>query len=145
MEIRQMKKDEFHKFNQIDRREIIEQIYYHRDGKLELENEHYDVPEWTQSTKQGFIDTISELDQRGGFVYGAFEGDKLAGMGTLDVKFIGKGKDQMQLAGLWVSTQHREKGVASKLVEHMKNKAKDMGAKKLYVSATPSFNTIEFY
>jgi N-acetylglutamate synthase-like GNAT family acetyltransferase len=27
----------------------------------------------------------------------------------------------------------------------MKNKARDLGAKKLYVSATPSLNTITFY
>ncbi|OLS20055.1 MAG: hypothetical protein HeimC2_39100 [Candidatus Heimdallarchaeota archaeon LC_2] len=145
MEIRQLKKDEFHKFNQIDRREIISKIYKHRDGKLVLEDEYYDVPEWTSSMKQEFVDSFIELDQRGGFVYGVFEDDKMVGMGTLDVKFIGKHKDLLQLAGLWVSTQYRYKGIAGKLVDHMKNKARNLGAKKLYVSATPSFNTIEFY
>lgn len=140
-----MKKDEFHKFNQIDRREIINQIYYHREGKLELEDEYYNVPEWTVPMKQEFVDTFIELDQRGGFVFGVFDDEKVVGMVTLDVKFIGKNNDQLQLAGLWVSTQYRKKGVANRLVEHMKSKAKELGAKKLYVSATPSLNTVEFY
>ncbi|MHA2101056.1 MAG: GNAT family N-acetyltransferase [Candidatus Kariarchaeaceae archaeon] len=145
MELRQLNKSEFHKFKDIDRRETVEQIYYHRDGKLELEDEYHDVPEWTPSMKQEFIDSFVELDHRGGFVFGVFDGDKVVGMGSLDVKFIGKNKDQLQLAGLWVSIQYRKKGVAGRLVEHIQNKARDLGAKKLYVSATPSLNTITFY
>lgn len=145
VDLRILNKDEFRRFNEIDRREVIENIYYHRDGKLVLEDEYYDVPEWTPPTKQEFIDTFNELDQRGGFVYGVFDDETLAGMGTLDVKFIGKNKDQLQLAGLWVTEKYRKRGVAIMLVEHMKNKAKLLGAKTLYVSATPSLNTITFY
>ncbi|MCE7737511.1 MAG: GNAT family N-acetyltransferase [Candidatus Heimdallarchaeota archaeon] len=145
MYLRILNKDEFHRFNEIDRREIVENIYYHRNGKLVLEDEYYDVQEWTPSKKQEFIDTFNELDQRGGFVYAVFDNDNVVGMGTLDVEFIGKGNDQLNLAGLWVSTNYRKKGVAIMLVEHMKTKAKELGAKKLYVSATPSLNTISFY
>ena len=145
MEIRQLHKNEFEKFNEIDRREIIKNIYYHRDGKLELEDEYHDVPEWTPAMKQEFINDFIELNKRGGFVYAMFDGNKVAGMGTLDIKFIGKNNDQLQLAGLWVSNQYRKAGVATRLVEHMKEKARELGAKKLYVSATPSLNTITFY
>lgn len=38
-----------------------------------------------------------------------------------------------------------ELGVGKTLVELVKKKAKEMGAKKLYVSATPSKNTVHFY
>ena len=145
MDLRILNKDEFHRFDEIDRRENIENIYYHKDGKLVLEDEYHYVPEWSLSKKQEFIDTFIELDLRGGFVYAVFDNDKIAGMGTLDIEFIGKDKDQLNLAGLWVSTNYRKKGVAKMLVKHMKNKAKELGAKKLYVSATPSLNTVTFY
>ena len=145
MKIRQLNKKEFEKFKEIDRSEIIENIYYHRDGKLVLEDEFYNVQEWSPTQKQGFIADFHKLDSGGGFVYAMFDEDKVAGMGTLDAKFIGQNQEQLQLAGLWVSIQYRNKGVATALVDHMKEKAKKLGAKKLYVSATPSLKTITFY
>ncbi len=145
MKYRQLKKHEFERFREIDRREIINQIYYHREGILVLENEFHDVPEWTPKKKQEFIKSFYELHNRGGLVFGAIDGEKIAGISTLDVVFIGKNKDQLNLAGLWVSKEYRKQGIATSLVELAKKKAVELGANKLYVSATPSLNTIEFY
>ena len=46
MNIRPLQRAELPLIWQIDRREVIENIYYLRDGKLFLETEHYDVPGW---------------------------------------------------------------------------------------------------
>jgi GNAT superfamily N-acetyltransferase len=45
----------------------------------------------------------------------------------------------------WWVKHYRRKGVAIHLMGIVKDKAKEMGAKRLYISATPSENTVNFY
>src|SRR5512143_966220 len=47
MNIRALQRDEIPLVWKVDRREIIENIYYLRDGKLVLEPEHYDMQGWS--------------------------------------------------------------------------------------------------
>lgn len=145
MNIRQLDSSEFEIFKQIDRREVVEQKYYFRNGGLELVDEYIDVPEWTDKKKEQFISEFKELSSQGGMVFGAFEGSHLAGMAVLDTRFMGQNMDQLNLNGLWVSRDFRKKGVASGLIDHVKKIATELGAKSLYVSATESYNTVNFY
>jgi N-acetylglutamate synthase-like GNAT family acetyltransferase len=69
----------------------------------------------------------------------------LIAVSALESEFIGKEKDQLQLYFHHVDSQYRHKGVGGKLLRKVRAKAKNLGAKKLYISATPSKNTIEFY
>ena len=91
------------------------------------------------------ISSLQDIYDRGGTIFGAFNGSKIVGVIALDNEFIGMNKNQLNLAGLWVENQYRKMGVGKALVELVKNKAREMGAKKLYVSATPSRNTVKFY
>ncbi len=145
MEYRLLKKEEIQRVSEIDRTEIIESIYYYKDGKLELVKEFYEITKWSPEQEQIHISSLTDIYYRGGFIYGAFDESNIAGIISLDNEFIGRNKDQLNLAGLWVSKHHRKMGVGKTLVELVKEKAKEMGAKKLYVSATPSENTVQFY
>ena len=145
MNIRQLDISEFEKFKEIDRREIVEHVYYFRNGSLELEDEYIEVQDWTDKKKEQFISEFKELSSQGGMVFGAFEGGQLAGMAVLDTRFMGPNMDQLNLNGLWVSRDFRKKGIASGLIDHVKKIAKELGAKSLYVSATESYNTVNFY
>lgn len=69
----------------------------------------------------------------------------MVGIAVLESKFIGKEKDQLQLVFLHVDKYYRDKGMGNKLVEYVKNKAIKIGAKNLYISATPSKHTVDFY
>jgi N-acetylglutamate synthase-like GNAT family acetyltransferase len=140
-----MRKDELHRVGELDRREVIEYIYYFRDGKLELEKEHWDIPEWSDKQKQEYHQRLQNIHQRGGTVIGAFKNRKIAGIIVLDHEFFRNSLDCLNLAGLWVSQPFRDRGVGRHLVELVKKKAKALGAKNLYVSATPSKKTVEFY
>ena len=51
----------------------------------------------------------------------------------------------LQLKFLHVSRDYRKRGIASTLFKLAVEKAKAQGAKKLYLSATPSENTINYY
>ena len=82
---------------------------------------------------------------RGGTFCGAFENSKLIGVVVLESKFIGRNGDQLQLKFLHVSRSYRKRGLGSILFEKAVEKAREMNAKRLYISATPSENTVDFY
>ena len=66
-------------------------------------------------------------------------------MGVLESERVGRARDQMQLAYLYVSRAYRGRGVGTKLFEAVLPFAREAGARALYVSATPTENTVDFY
>jgi predicted N-acetyltransferase YhbS len=145
MEYKLLNEEEIKKIGEIDRTETIEYIYYFRESKLQLVKEFCEVPNWRYEEIQSHISSLTDLFNRGGFIFGAFDNSNLTGIISLERKFIGRNKDELNLAGLWVGNQYRKMGVGKTLVELVKEKAIEIGAKKLYVSATPSRNTVNFY
>jgi predicted N-acetyltransferase YhbS len=82
---------------------------------------------------------------RGGTFWGAFENSQFIGAAILESKFIGAQRDTLQLKFLHVSHNYRRRGLGTKLFKLAVEKAKSLGARKLYISATPSENTINYY
>lgn len=145
MNIRLLQRDEILLIWQIDRREIIENVYYLRDGKLVLQSEHYDMQGWPPGEAEHYTPILLDCYDRGGIFWGAFENDKLIGVAILENKFIGSQHHTLQLKFLHVSRDFRKQGIASTLFRLAVEKAKAMGAKKLYISATPSEHTVNYY
>jgi len=83
-------------------------------------------------------------DRQGTF-YGIFENDRLIAVAVLESTFIGKNKDKLQLKFLHVSRAYRSQDVGQKLFTLSADRAHELGDLKLYISATPSENTINFY
>ena len=145
MIIRALQRDEIHLLWQIDRREIIDNIYYLRDGKLVLEPEHFDMQGWPPGEAEHYTHILTDCYDRGGTFWGAFENEQIVGAAILENKFIGSKQDTLQLKFLHVSRDQRKRGLGSKLFNLAVEKANSLGAKKLYISATPSENTINYY
>lgn len=145
MNIRLLQRDEISIIWQIDRREVIDNIYYLREGKLVLEPEHYDMQGWPPGEAEHYTSILLECYDGGGFFWGAFEDDLLVGVSILESKFIGSGHDTLQLKFLHVSRDCRSQGVGTKLFNVAVEKARELGAKKLYISATPSEHTVDYY
>jgi predicted N-acetyltransferase YhbS len=145
MNIRLLQRAEIPLIWQIDRREVIENIYTLRDGKLVLEPEHYDMQGWPPGEAELYTPMLLDCYDRGGTFWGAFENDKLIGVAILESKFIGSKHDTLQLKFLHVSRDYRKQGIASTLFRLAVEKAQALGAKKLYISATPSENTVNYY
>lgn len=129
----------------IDRSEIIENIYYYENGALVLKPEYYRVRGWPPGEPEKYTPILLESFDRGGWFYGAFDGETLIGVAILANKFIGKAQDQLQLEFLHVSQPYRGTGLGKQLFELARTEARTRGAKKMYVSATPSEHTIHFY
>jgi len=146
MVIRELERDEIKRiWEDIDRSEVIENVYYLRDGELVLEEEHYDMRGWPPGELRQCTQILTDCFDRGGTFYGAFEGQKMMGAAILESKFIGKNEHQLQLKFLHVSSERRNRGLGRTLFEKAAAKAKELGAERLYVSATPSENTVNFY
>ncbi len=140
-----LSRDEIPRIAEIDRSEIIEHIYYHRDGQLVLEKEHWDVGTWPREMVENFEREFDLTLARGGTIFGAFDRDTLVGMASVDGKFIGDPPDQLNMPFLHVSNRYRGRGIGARLVEMVKSRARELGARRMYVSGTPSEATVRFY
>jgi predicted N-acetyltransferase YhbS len=129
----------------IDRTEVIENIYHLKDGKLVLRPQHIEVPGWPSGEPEKYTPILLDCFDRGGWFHGAFDEKALIGAVVLENRFIGRHKDQLQLKFLHVSCSYRNRGLGAKLFELAKATASERGATRLYISATPSENTVNFY
>jgi len=129
----------------IDRSEIIENIYLLENGKLVLKRDYFDAQGWPPGEAETYTPILLDCFDRGGWFTGAFEGGRLVAVAIMESKFIGKEKDQLQLKFLHVSNAYRRTGLGKKLFELARTTARERRAKKMYISATPSENTINFY
>lgn len=145
MNIRLLRRDEIPLIWQIDRREIVENIYHLKNGELILKPDYFDIQGWPPGESELYTPILLDCYERGGTFWGAFDSDKLIGVAILESKFIGSQQDTLQLKFLHVSRDHRKQGVATKLFHLAVEKAKSLGARKLYISATPSENTVNYY
>ena len=142
---RKLSRAEIELLRQIDRTEIIHRIYYDREGKLILEDEYWDVPAWNSESKQERIGQLQDLFDAGATVFGALDGEDLAGMAVLEHQPVQTGTNRLNFTGLWVSHPYRREGIGKALFLLAAKEARVRGAEALYVSATPSENTVRFY
>lgn len=143
--LRRLGRDAIEQIWTIDRREVIETIYYWRDGQLVRVPEYYDMQGWPPGTVEGFMPLFYTVYDRGGEFWGAFDGDTLVGIAILDSKWIRPECDTLQLLFLHVSRDYRDQGIGRWLFEHAAARARLRRARRMYVSATPSEHTVHFY
>jgi predicted N-acetyltransferase YhbS len=142
---RELLREEIKQVWKIDRSEVIANGYYLENGVLVLRPQPYDVQGWPPGEAEKYTPILLDCFDRGGWFYGVFDHTQLVGAAVVESKRIGKHKDQLQLKFLHVSHSYRNKGLGKKLFELGKATARERGAKRLYISATPSENTVNFY
>ena len=145
MIFRELRKEEIGQVWSIDRTEVIDQVYYHENGQLVLKTEHYDMKGWPPGEPESYGPRLVDcFDHRGTF-YGAFDDGKLVGVAVMESRFIGREGDQLQLKFLHIGRSHRKTGLGRTLFDMAVARARELGARRLYVSATPSRNTVDCY
>ena len=145
MKIRQLERQEIRDLWSIDRAEVVENVFYREKGELVLRPEHHDIQGWPAGEPEHYGPLLLDCFDRGGTFYGAFDGETLIGATVLESRFIGRDKDQLQLKFLHVSQRHRQAGLGCRLFEKAVVRARELCARRLYISATPSENTVRFY
>lgn len=142
---RPLAREEISQLWDLDRREVIDNIYYLEHGSLVLKPEHYDMQGWPPGEADLYRPILEDCFDRGGWFYGLFEDNCVVAMAVLEAKFIGPHQNLLQLKQLHVSSGWRGRGLGRQLFNLAKEEAKSRGACGLYISATPSEHTVDFY
>lgn len=129
----------------IDRAERIDEHYVLVDGQLEIVGGEIDVPGWHREEIAAYVPRLVGLLDVGGVVLGAWDGDRIVGLGSLDPRPVGGDATVVKLDMLHVSRNHRGQGVGHALTFALAERARDSGAKRLYISATPTRGTVDAY
>ncbi len=145
MDVRRLTRDEIELIWTIDRSEIHSHIYELREGQLVRAPKYFEVPGWREDAAEKETPVLLDCFDRGGTFLGVFDEEALIGIGVLESMRVGRVGDQMQLAYLYVSRTYRGRGVGMQLFEAAVSVAREAGANALYVSATPTENTVDFY
>lgn len=107
MEFRWLTRKELTQIENIDRKELIEEVYYVRDQELKLVKEYYDIEGWLPSELALYTQRLTSIFDRDGVIIGAFDKDILIGIVSLESYLI-DGKT-MKLDMLYVSHDYRKK------------------------------------
>lgn len=143
--IRRMAVSELARIAEIDRSERITQRYKQRGEVLELIDVDIHAPRWGEpgaGTVQHYIDTWKSLIDAGGVLLGSFNRDRLVGLAIYQPA---SPHGPVNLAVLHVSRPYRCKGIGYELTNEVVRLARSEGAQRLYVSATPTRATVDFY
>jgi GNAT superfamily N-acetyltransferase len=138
---------ELGRIGEVDRTERIDALYVQHGTRLELVPGELSVPRWSadgagEHSVAAQHAALERLVEAGAIVQGAFDGDRLVGIGVL-LPHLRPGISQ--LAYLHVSDGHRGLGVGGHLADELERIAREAGDTSIVVSATPSLNTVRFY
>lgn len=145
MIIKELNKEDIARIREIDRTEKVKLLYKYKESTLTSEKVNLDVPRWSEQECAERISTLSRELSKGGTLIGAIDGNQLVGATILGHRLIGENLDEIQLVFLHVSNGYRRKGIATKMFNLICKLAKNRGAKRLYISSTPSESAVGFY
>jgi predicted N-acetyltransferase YhbS len=146
IEYRLLQAAEIERVDEIDRSEVIDGRYRLRNAALVLdEDHHFVVRGWQPASLDANKHRMRECLARGGAGWGAFAGERLVGIAVLDGRRIGSALDALDMYFLHVSDGYRGRGIGRELVRFVRQRAREMGALRLYVSAAQTRNTVTFY
>ena len=146
IQYRQLDQDQIKFIKRIDRAETVDKVYHLREGQLVLEDEHFEISnDWWQSEEvvKSIRPRVEKIAEEGGYILGAFDERRIVGICALDSRFYRKNRLNVDI--MFVNRRYRGKGIGTHLMKMLKEEAINREAKHLYVSATPSENTVNFY
>jgi GNAT superfamily N-acetyltransferase len=130
----------------IDRTERVDECYRVEHGELRLYSEHHDMHGWPEGEAEQDAVALHACLKRGGWLHGVFDCQTLLAAVVVDNRVIhNQGLHMRQLKFLHVSHGARSLGLGGQLFALACEHARTAGAEALYVSATESRNTVEFY
>ena len=142
---RRLRRDELPLAWTIDRREIVERVFDLRDGQLVSRPDRFDIRGWPPGDAEKLTPIFEATLDRGGAFLGVFDGEHLVALAVVDTLPLGRSHDLRQLTFLHVGRDYRRLGLGSELFEAAQAFVAGLGGAGLYVSATPSENTVGFY
>jgi ribosomal protein S18 acetylase RimI-like enzyme len=128
-----------------DRYQEVKRVWRKKGDGYELIDGPF-TEDWDGEKKRHVASEVfTEAINSGGCLFGAFDGDKMAGFAGVMGDFKGSGGQYLYLDTLHASREYRRMGIGKKLFSLCAGYAKQKGARKLYISAHPSEESQAFY
>jgi GNAT superfamily N-acetyltransferase len=145
--IRRLEAPDLGRAAEIDRSERIDLLFVQRGAELEPRPGRWDATPWDPHgdgahSVAAHVRDLEHYVEAGGTALGAFEGDRLVGIGVV-LPHVRPGI--AQLAWLHVTAGRRDAGIGRRLCEALEAIAREAGDAAMVVSATPSAHTVTFY
>lgn len=133
-------------WQQISRRELITQMYIQNQQQLDLVDCFFDVQYWDSYHLENDPPKLKQLFAQGSIFVGAFDAhEKLVGVSVVSNQVIADYPHAKLLHYFYVDADQQGQGIGAKLMQAAKTSVKQLGANQLYISATPSRRTVDFY
>ena len=133
-------------WQQISRRELITQNYIQNQQQLELVDCFFDVQHWDSYHLENDPPKQKQLYDQDSIFIGAFDAsEKLVGISVVSNQIIADYPHAKLLYYFYVDADQQGQGIGATLMQAAKESAKQLGANQLYISATPSRRTVDFY
>ncbi len=129
----------------IDRSEEHHAIYQLHDNRLVRVPAYFYGHGWPPDQIEHDTPLLEACFDRGGAFLGMFADTQLVGVAVVDTLPLGEAGSQRQLKYLYVSHGYRGQGIGRRLFAEAQAVVRAQGAEALYISATPTENTINFY
>lgn len=127
-----------------NRYQEVNRCWRKENGKWILKDIHF-IEQWDDSQKKNKISSFVWSIEHGGVTLGAFKQNRLIGFATIGSDFFGCNNEYILLGMLHVSYENRNKGIGRKLFAMSCDRARQIGAKKIYISAHSSEESQAFY
>ena len=103
------------------------------------------VEQWGAPELELLAAHVAETLHKGGTLWGAFDGGRIAGFAALEAGPLGPQGEYRQLSMLHVSRESRGRGLGRALLNLAAERARQLKAEKLYISAHSSEESQAFY
>jgi len=143
--IEELSAGELDRIREIDRSEQARFKYVYDHGELRPVEINHDIPAWSDAMVAELKEMLAPKLAAGGVLLGALDDERLVGAAVLGGERIGRRSDQLQMAFLYVSNGYRRRGVARALMDEVCRRARERGARRLYISAAETESAVGFY
>lgn len=131
-------------FASFNRYQEVKKCWRKENGQWVLKDIAF-TEQWGSAEYEYLVKCLKNTIKTGGTVIGAFHNNVLAGFTSVENQFFGSQKEYLQLSCIHSSYESRGMGIGKNLFSLACKKAKDMGAKKLYISTHSSEESQAFY
>lgn len=127
-----------------DRYQETHQVLVEYQDELIMKNDYF-VDDWDHEKKSSVVHSLRYCIQTGGIVIGVYREHELMAFANVENVKFGTYSDYLELPYIHVSQESRGRGIGKRLFEICCEKAKQLGAEKLYIAAHPAVETQHFY
>ena len=131
-------------FSNFERYQDVKKCWRKENGEWILKDIAF-VEEWNLAEYEYLIKCLHNTIETRGIVLGAFCDNSMVGFASVENEFFGSENEYLQLSSIHISNGRRGMGIGKQLFILACEKAKKMGAQKLYISAHSSQETQAYY